>query len=148
MWLQVCIREHHVFYLYSIHSCILKVTLFCVLSIKNKYVLHQYIFIIHLVTFSTYILFRIIGISFIWIVFVLCWTNNISCKHVYCFSLAYAIITLLQYSVCNKESQVNTCKCTCYYYYYFKKSIRFFLAFDFCRFCVVIRFFHPRHNGQ
>ena len=22
------------------------------------------------------------------------------------------------------------------------------LAFDFCRFCVVIRFFHPRHNGQ
>ena len=24
----------------------------------------------------------------------------------------------------------------------------FFLAFDFCRFCVVIQFFHPRHNGQ
>ena len=24
----------------------------------------------------------------------------------------------------------------------------FFLALDFCRFCVVIRFFHPRHNGQ
>ena len=24
----------------------------------------------------------------------------------------------------------------------------FFLAFDFCRFCVVIRSFHPRHNGQ
>ena len=24
----------------------------------------------------------------------------------------------------------------------------FFLAFDFCWFCVVIRFFHPRHNGQ
>ena len=23
-----------------------------------------------------------------------------------------------------------------------------FLAFDYCRFCVVIRFFHPRHNGQ
>ena len=23
-----------------------------------------------------------------------------------------------------------------------------FLAFDFCRFCVVIRFFHPRHNDQ
>ena len=23
-----------------------------------------------------------------------------------------------------------------------------FLAIDFCRFCVVIRFFHPRHNGQ
>ena len=23
-----------------------------------------------------------------------------------------------------------------------------FLAFDFCRFCVVIRFFHPRDNGQ
>ena len=23
-----------------------------------------------------------------------------------------------------------------------------FFAFDFCRFCVVIRFFHPRHNGQ
>ena len=24
----------------------------------------------------------------------------------------------------------------------------FFLASDFCRFCVVIRFFHPRHNCQ
>ena len=24
----------------------------------------------------------------------------------------------------------------------------FFLAFDFLRLCVVIRFFHPRHNGQ
>ena len=23
-----------------------------------------------------------------------------------------------------------------------------FLAFDFCRFCVVIRGFHPRHNSQ
>ena len=23
-----------------------------------------------------------------------------------------------------------------------------FLGFDFCRFCVVILFFHPRHNGQ
>ena len=23
-----------------------------------------------------------------------------------------------------------------------------FFAFDFCRFCVVIRFFHQRHNGQ
>ena len=26
--------------------------------------------------------------------------------------------------------------------------ILFFLAIDFCRFCVVIQFFHPRHNGQ
>ena len=24
----------------------------------------------------------------------------------------------------------------------------FLLVFDFCRFCVVIRFFHPHHNGQ
>ena len=24
----------------------------------------------------------------------------------------------------------------------------FFLVFGFCRFCVVFRFFHPRHNGQ
>ena len=24
----------------------------------------------------------------------------------------------------------------------------FVLAFDFCRFCMIIRFFHPRHNGQ
>ena len=29
-----------------------------------------------------------------------------------------------------------------------EKKIWFFLAFDFWRFCVVIRFFHPRHNGQ
>ena len=27
-------------------------------------------------------------------------------------------------------------------------SLLFILAFDFCRFCVVIRFFHPRYNGQ
>ena len=26
--------------------------------------------------------------------------------------------------------------------------LKMFLAFDFCRFCVVIRFVHPRHNGQ
>ena len=26
--------------------------------------------------------------------------------------------------------------------------IYIFLAFDFCRFCVVIRLFNPRHNGQ
>ena len=31
---------------------------------------------------------------------------------------------------------------------YFHSVVLFFLAFDFCRFCVVIRFFHPRHNGQ
>ena len=30
------------------------------------------------------------------------------------------------------------------YYMYFL----FFLAIDFCHFCVVIQFFHPRHNGQ
>ena len=24
----------------------------------------------------------------------------------------------------------------------------FFLSFDFCRFCMVIRFFHPLNNGQ
>ena len=37
-------------------------------------------------------------------------------------------------------------------YYWVKKEIflffYLFLAFDFCRFCVVIRFFHPHHNGQ
>ena len=27
-------------------------------------------------------------------------------------------------------------------------SLFFFLAFDFCRFCVVIRFFHPCHNSH
>ena len=27
-------------------------------------------------------------------------------------------------------------------------SFFIFLAFDFCRFCVVIRFFHPRDKGQ
>ena len=27
-------------------------------------------------------------------------------------------------------------------------NVGIFLAFDFCRFCVIIRFFHPRHNGQ
>ena len=31
----------------------------------------------------------------------------------------------------------------------YQETIRFlFLAFDFCRFCVIIRCFHPRHNGQ
>ena len=32
-----------------------------------------------------------------------------------------------------------------FYYYFFPYS---YLAIDFCRFCMVIRFFHPRHNGQ
>ena len=30
----------------------------------------------------------------------------------------------------------------------FRYAILFFLACDFCRFCVVIQFFHLRHNGQ
>ena len=29
-----------------------------------------------------------------------------------------------------------------------KLLLLIFLAFDFCLFCVVIRFFHPRHKGQ
>ena len=32
--------------------------------------------------------------------------------------------------------------------YFYNFFYIFCLAFDFCRFCVVIRFFHPRHNGQ
>ena len=28
------------------------------------------------------------------------------------------------------------------------QTLFIYLAFDFCRFCVIIRFFHPRHNGQ
>ena len=36
-----------------------------------------------------------------------------------------------------------TCKCNLIH-----NNDSFFLAYDFCRFCVVIRFFHPRHNGQ
>ena len=30
----------------------------------------------------------------------------------------------------------------------YSKLKKIFLAFDFCRFCVVIRFFHPYHKGQ
>ena len=30
----------------------------------------------------------------------------------------------------------------------YMNTILIFLAFDFCRFCVVIWFFHPRHNDQ
>ena len=33
-----------------------------------------------------------------------------------------------------------------YFFHLFKTLV--FLAFHFCRFCSVIRFFHPRHNGQ
>ena len=42
----------------------------------------------------------------------------------------------------------NSSVTVCYYgksfLYHYK--IDFFLGFDFCRFCVVIRFFHPRHS--
>ena len=40
------------------------------------------------------------------------------------------------------------CICFCYMIGVFSCYKTFFLAFDFCRFCMVIRFFHPRHNGQ
>ena len=36
----------------------------------------------------------------------------------------------------------------CVYNLAAKKSSFSFLAFDFCLFCVIIRFFHPRHNSQ
>ena len=36
-----------------------------------------------------------------------------------------------------------TCKCNI-----IQNNNSFFLAYDFCRFCVVIRFFSSRHNGQ
>ena len=68
-----------------------------------------------------------------------------------CFSLA-----LNREFVSNNSS--NSCVCLC-----FKLSIPiitwklwlhivgfliFFLAFDFCAFCVVFQIFHPRHNSQ
>ena len=34
------------------------------------------------------------------------------------------------------------------YDYDYYDLIFLILAFDFCRFCVVIRFFHPRYNSQ
>ena len=44
------------------------------------------------------------------------------------------------------------CVLSCFQQYFkFQINIQLFfkkLAFHFCRFCVVIRFFHPRHNGQ
>ena len=43
---------------------------------------------------------------------------------------------ILTYNVCNIKIFVMVIV-------YLKKN-----CFDFCRFCVVIRFFHPRHNGQ
>ena len=33
-------------------------------------------------------------------------------------------------------------------YLYFNNTCCFFLEFDICRFCVIIRFFNPHHNGQ
>ena len=37
-----------------------------------------------------------------------------------------------------------TCKRVCILVF----GVGDFLAFDYCRFCLVIRFFHPRHNGH
>ena len=42
------------------------------------------------------------------------------------------------------RTNVNRDHLYLYFFYFFY----FFLASDFCWFCVVIRFFHPRHNGQ
>ena len=57
---------------------------------------------------------------------------------------------------CRRETDVSTgrtyCRCTCTVsnitLYNNCLVILFFLACDFCRFCMVIRVFHPRHNGQ
>ena len=44
----------------------------------------------------------------------------------------------------------RTCRSfeTCSDVFYLLPYKLIFLVFDFCRFCVVNRFFHPRHNGQ
>ena len=56
-------------------------------------------------------------------------------------------ITTLQHTVCHLQTSapwVNSKLGTYTTYIYFY----LILAFDFCRFCMVIRLFHPRDNGQ
>ena len=54
--------------------------------------------------------------------------------------------SILDLSICNYKNLLSPCfvvvLCSC------AVSCFVFLAFDFCRFCVVIRIFHRRHNGQ
>ena len=61
--------------------------------------------------------------------------------------------TLHSHHLCTGLSTVNTLNSTCTYirsYQLPNHTLFFFvfLAFDFCQFCMVIWFFHPRHNGQ
>ena len=37
---------------------------------------------------------------------------------------------------------------SCHFNFYQTSFFSLFLAFDFCQFCVITRFFHPRHNGH
>ena len=59
-------------------------------------------------------------------------SGYIKTKHLY--NIVITSIPMFQYVIYNC---IVFC-CCCFV----------FLAFDFCRFCVAIRFFHPRHNGQ
>ena len=77
------------------------------------------------------------------------WTFNYN-KHVSCVQFNYIICTGHANFTCpiaiTSENKYRTsgylkiCKARGFF------SV--FLAFDFCRFCVVIHFFQPRHNGQ
>ena len=65
-------------------------------------------------------------------------------KKVYVLLNKEADRTLLHssYKLYNCSATPNTQNWLWIYFYFL------FLAYDICRFCVVIRFFHPRHNGQ
>ena len=72
------------------------------------------------------------------------------------FSAYLQYLTHWRFSLFNQLPPYILC---CYHLYslvlascLFCRHVRYFtffvLAFDFCRFCVIIRFVHPRHNGQ
>ena len=56
-------------------------------------------------------------------------------------------VWLLTFKIKESEWKLRNCSICSYtsYYVVFHESHKFFLVFDCCRFCVVIRFFHPCH---
>ena len=82
------------------------------------------------------------------IVCTLCNSQELGREYHYLFNYSYCLSEIRQYvnqHVYRYPNILNLCVCVrtrvCVY-------LVFSFAFDFCRFCVVIRFSYPRHNGQ
>ena len=78
-------------------------------------------------------------LSITWVCGMLTYTNVLNTKDIH-----EKINLNFRANVCIVHMLINRLTDTCF----LCVLLLLFFSFDFCRFCVVIQFFHPRYNGQ